>query len=187
MVIKVILYFVDDLLELIYQDRIITCSFKEAVFQGKIINREKFMEMFLQVLKKEKIKNKLFHNQVTIVKQDFYSGGDLFFFESIFEELGFIKINYIELKSLLDTDSTYIEINQSYMIIHLKEDIWIDLKFFSDIPFLIRYFKEKMIGDIVLFGKNKLIPSIQVSSFFIYYFDRYSHYIADVLLKQKGL
>jgi len=177
-----ILYFVDDMVEGVYKDKIFSYPFKNSVLKGEIINKDEFIQEFNKLVKKEKIKSKLFGNTITILKQPFYNEGYLFFLQNILEELGFIKINYMVMEELLD-DNTYIEVNKTYMVIHAEKSFYFDFDVFNDIPFLINYFKNYYKGNVVLFGKNKNIPNIRVRNIFLYYYEDYVNFVVDCLQK----
>lgn len=183
---SVIAYIVEDILYLIYKDRVIQNSLKDVIYQGFIIDKEKFMDSFLKIIKKEKIKNKLFGDTITILKNAFYSSSDIFFLDSIFNELGFIKVNYWDIHPFLSDDhATYIEINESYMIVYLDKDIYLDLKYFKDIPTILGCLKYYFKDYIILFGMNKNIPNIKLKNFDIYYLEEPKNYILKSLLKVK--
>ena len=69
------------------------------------------------MLKKEKIRNKLFGDNITFVDSGYFSVGDLFFIENIFLDMGFIKVDFLNIRELLpEAKATYIEINNSYLV-----------------------------------------------------------------------
>jgi len=151
-----------------------------------IIDKQKFMEEFITIIKKYKIKSKIFSNNITLVKNAFYNNRDLYYLESIFVELGFLKVNYVNINELLPNDSvTYIEINNSYIVIYLNKCVYLDLDIFKDIPKILNYFNDLYLDNIVLFGKNKNIPNIKLNDKLIYYLENYNSYITDSLLKVK--
>ena len=105
--------------------------------------------------------------------------------ESIFSDLGFIKIEFRKINDFFDREATYIEINKNYMIINLDKGLYLDLYYYKDIPRIIEYFKYFMAKDIILFGTNKNIPNIKIKGFNVYFMDNRDTYIADCLLKVK--
>ncbi len=183
---KIILFLVEDILNIIYNNKSIEVVLKDILYQGNIIDRAKFMEEFIKVLKKEKIKGKLFGDDVYIVLNSYYTVRDKYFLESVFLELGFLKVIWIPIKDVLpDEAAIYIEINNSYMVINLDKGLFIDLNYFKDIPKILMQFLDGDKSDIVLFGKNKNIPFIKLKNKNIYYFENYLHYITESLLKVK--
>lgn len=181
-----ILYFVDDILNIINNKKIISIKMKDIIYQGSILKRNLFIEEFNKTIKKEKIKSKLFGDKVKIVKNIFYNNRDLYYLESLFLELGFIKVEFIDVLEMLpDRDATFIEINKDYMIIYLEKCLFVDLNLINDIPRVLKYFKSEFKEDVILFGTNALISKIQVPELNIYYLENSDSYICDSLLKVK--
>lgn len=182
----IIVFIVDDKINIIHKDKVIVEKLSGVLSRGYVVNKEKFIETFLKILKKEKIKNKLFGDEITIVKNAYFTAGDLFFLETIFLEIGFIKVHFFDICELLpNEDATYIEINETYIVIYLTKGIYLSLDVFKDIPRIIEYFKNDFKENIILFGKNISIPKIKVNGLFLYYFDNYVDYISQSLLKVK--
>ena len=181
-----ILYFVDDVLNIINNNKLITIKMKDIIYQGNIIKRNLFIDEFNKAIKKEKIKSKLFGDKISIVKNGYYNNRDLYFLETLFLELGFIKVEFINIVDLLpDRDATFVEVNKDYMVMYFDKPLFIDLNIINDIPNVIKYFKDKSKSDIVLFGTNEFISGIKVFNFNIYYLENSSSYICDSLLKVK--
>lgn len=180
------IFFVDDLLNIIYKDKVFELKLKGTLEKGNVLKRTEFMEEFGKFLKKEKIKSKLFGDNIVIVKNAFYNNRDLYFLENIFLEMGFNKVIFLEIEKLLpDRKATFIEINNNYLILYLDKPILVDLEFIKDIPVVIKYFSTFFKNDIVLFGTNQYIPNIKISNLDIYYLENYNSYIKDSLLKVK--
>ncbi len=178
------LYFVDDVMYIFYKERVIDVRLSNIVSKGIIVDREKFIDEFTKILKKEKIKGKLFGDNIYVVKNVFYNVRDIFFLDSIFLELGFLKVIYLDIKKYISkNNTTYIEVNNSYMIIYVQDGIFLDLDYFKDLPRILDYFKNVYHGDLVLFGRNKNIPNIKLENKQIYYFENFSTYVVDGLLK----
>ena len=183
---NIVIYFVDDMLNIVYNNRVININLKNILNKGIIIHKQKFMEEFISILKREKIKGKLFGDTITIVKNNFYNDRDLFYLESIFTELGFLKVNFLDINELLPDDSaTYIEINNSYICIYLDKCVYLDLDLFKDIPKILDYFNDSYHENIILFGLNKNIPNINIKNKYVYYLQNYNNYITESLLKVK--
>ena len=181
--VKIIIYIRDNELIIIYKKKTIIKDFK-SIKKGYIIDKDLFINEFLNVLKKEKIKNKLFGDKIKIVKNIYFKEADLFFIEFIFNELGFLKITYIDIrKFLLDQTATYIEINKDYMVLYLKDGLYLNLSLFKDIPQIITYFKELIRKRIILFGSNKYIPQIKINNKDVYFIDTSKTFILDNLKK----
>lgn len=179
-----VVYIVNDILYIIYKNRVIKNILKDVICRGFIVDKEKFMDAFLKIVKKEKIKSNLFGDNITILKSAFYTVADIFFLETIFNELGFIKIKYLEMKDFFSDDkATYVEINDSYMVLYLDNAIYLDLNYFKDIPMIFWYFK-KYFGDyLILFGSNKNISKIKAKELDIYYVEQPEMFILTSLLK----
>lgn len=181
---KIIVFIVDDVINIVYKAKVINIRLKDVVNKGMIVNKAKFIEEFMKVMKKEKIKTKLFGDNIVVVKNSFYNYRDLFYLESIFNDLGFLQVEFLDIRELLkDKDVTFVEINNSYLVINLKEGIFLDLDYFKDVPKIIEYFKDAVSDVIILFGVNKNIPKFKVKNKEVYYYDNYVTYITDCLLK----
>lgn len=182
---EMILFFVDDILEIVYNGKVITRELKDAISHGMITNKEKFAFEFVEIMKKEKVKSKLFGGSVTVVKEPFYHPSYLFYLEHILEDIGFVKIHYINIEDLFSKNDVYVEVNNSYMVINIDSGIFIDLTVFKDIPKIIDLFSSLNGKNILLFGKNKNIPSIKLDNSQVYYLENYTNYISQSLLKAK--
>ena len=179
-----VVYFYDDIVTVLYHDKVISKKL-DSVKQGLVVDRIGFIENFLSILKKEKIKSKLFGDKIYIVQDVYFNYRDLFFLESMFIDMGFIKVLYLDIRELFREDYTYIGIFQDYMIFYLERPVWIDLYYFKDFPKLIDYFREYYQEYSVLFGSNENISKIKSQLVNIYYIDNAKNYIAQSLLKVK--
>ncbi len=181
-----IIYIVEDTLYCAYRGKLISVVLKSCILKGFIINKEVFMHEFSVMLKKEKIRNKLFGDNITFVDNGYFSVGDLFFIENIFLDMGFIKVDFLNIRELLpEAKATYIEINNSYLVLYLDKTLYLDLSYFNDIPKVLSLFKSYFDKDIALFGVNKCIPKVYINDVDIYYIENYKDYIAQSLLKVK--
>ena len=161
-----IIYLCDDELFIIDKKRIINNKLN-SICKGLIVNKEMFINEFLKIVKKEKIKLKLLNNSIKIVNNTYFHSSDLFYIENIFNELGFEKIEFLDIKELLSDDVTYLEINNTYL----------------DIPRILDYFAKILKNKIILFGQNKIIPLIKVNNKEVFYIDNYQKFIPESLLK----
>lgn len=181
-----IVYFVEDIIYFIYKDRVIENQLKNIICNGRIISKDLFMNAFLKIIKKEKIKGKIFGDKIVILKNSFYSNADLYFLESIFNELGYVKVEYLDMKDILpDESATYIEINNHYMVIYLESAIYLDLNYFKDIPKILDYLKPHFKNYVILFGFNNIIPEVRVKNLDVYYLENPQKFILNSLLKVK--
>lgn len=73
------LFFVDDFLNIVYKDRVIQNKLKDIISKGYIVDRSRFVEEFLKIIKKEKIKGKLFGDNINIVCNSYFSSSYIFF------------------------------------------------------------------------------------------------------------
>ena len=64
---ELIVYFCDDYIHIVNHHQIIHKKL-DSIQKGLVVDRTKFMESFLSILKKEKIKSKLFGDKIYIVK-----------------------------------------------------------------------------------------------------------------------
>lgn len=181
-----IVYIVESSFHCVYKNRIISVDLKNCIQKGYIVNKEVFMQEFNKMLKKEKIKTKLFGDNITFVNNGYFSIGDLFFLESIFNDLGFIKVDFLDIRDLFpDMNVIFVEVNESYIIIYLKDALYLDLTYFKDIPAILNSLKSFFDKDIAFFGLNKSIPNIHIKSVYSYYIENYKNYITQSLLKVK--
>jgi len=181
-----IIYIVEDALYCVNNGRLITVVLKNCIQKGFIINKDTFMQEFSKMIKKEKIKSKLFGDNITIVNNGYFSSGDLFFIESIFYDLGFIKVDFLDIKELLPSmDVIYIEVNNTYLVLYLNSILYLDMNYFNDIPKILNLFKSYLDKDIAFFGQNKCIPKIYINDVNTYYIENYKDYITQSLLKVK--
>lgn len=181
-----IVYIVENSFHCVYKNRIISVDLKNCIQKGYIVNKEVFMQEFNKMLKKEKIKTKLFGDNVTFVNAGYFSIGDLFFLESIFNDLGFIKVDFLDIRDLFpDMNVIFVEVNESYIIIYLNDILYLDLTYFKDIPAILKSLKSFFDKDIAFFGLNKSIPNIHIKDVCSYYIENYKDYITQSLLKVK--
>ena len=179
------IYIVDNNLALINKDKIVKREF-QSINKGYIENKEKFRDEYIRFLKEEKIKNRILNDKVEIVFNSYYRNSDKFYLESIFEDLGYLKIEFKELKDILDLDKAiYIEVNKNYMVINLDKGIYIDLDYFKDIPKILSIIDKINQKDIILFGSNKYISQIKLKDKMIYYIDKPESFLTESLLKAK--
>ncbi len=155
----------------------------KSINKGFIINKDMFINEFLKIIKKEKIKLKMLGNDIKIVKNSYFKEADIYYLENILNELGFLKIEYIDIKDFFKDEATYIEVNNTYMIINLDEGLYLDLDYYKDIPKILNYFNVLLNKNIVFFGLNKNIPFIKVMNKDVFYMDNYQNYIPESLLK----
>lgn len=182
-----IVYIQEDTLHFIYKCKLVSVKCSNCLQEGYIVNKEIFMQEFSKVIKRIKIKNKLFGDNITVINNGYFTVGDLFFIENIFSELGFIKIYFKSIRDLLDRDNvTYVEINNNYIVLYLDKVIYLSIKYFKDIPKILNFLKEFLNKNIVLFGLNKCIPEMSNKNVYIYYMENFKDYITQSLLKVEN-
>ncbi len=180
-----IVYIVDDGLNIIYKGKIIKDN-NAGIKKGYIINKEKFSNDFTQTIKKNKIRGKLFGDNIVVVKNSYFRVSDIKFIENIFLELGFIKVSFLDIKEIFPLkEALYVEFNKEYMVINLDEGIYLDLKYFKDVPKVLEILDEFIKGDIVFLGTNRCVNLVKVKNRRVYYFDNAASYVAESLLKVK--
>lgn len=178
---KITVYLVDNTLELIYQNKLNSYKLTNIINQGRIIDADKFKEEFTNILKKLKIKSGLFGDKITCIQESFYTHADIFYLNHIFEDLGFIKVEHLDIKNFFLQNYIYVEINQDYAVINLEDAIFINLQLLPDIMPILNILQIK--ENIILFGKNKVIPNLQNKDLNIYYLDNYVNFISDTIIK----
>ena len=181
---EMMVYFSDNTLFVLYQDRVIRKSM-DSIEKGQVIDAKGFMDSFLELLKKEKIRSKLFGDKIYVVKDVYYTVRDLFFWENLFTQLGFVKVLFFDILDLFKDKYTYIGVFKDYMVFYLDDPIVLSFNYFKDIPRMINYFKEYYHDYVLLFGSNDNIPNICSNLANLYYVDDYKNYIISSLLKVK--
>lgn len=181
---ELIVYFCDNVIRIIYNGKVIDKKL-DCVKWGRVVERTKFIDSFLEILKKEKIKSKLFGDKIYLVKDVYLQPSDLFYLESIFTDLGFVKVQFLDIKDYFNNDYTYVGVFQDYIVFYLDKPVVLDLYYFKDLPKLIEYFKNFYGKYVVLFGTNKNVSSVHSNSVNIYYIDDFYDYIVKSLLKVK--
>lgn len=179
-----VVYFYDDVLNILYNGRIIEKKLN-CINQGMVVNRTEFIENFGNILKKEKIRNKLFGDKIYVVKDVYFKESDLFYLESIFTDLGFLKVKFLNILDYFMEEYTYIGVFNNYIVFYLDKPVLLDLIYFKDFPKLIDYFIDYYQNCVILFGSNSNIPNISSNYVNIYYIDNYKNYIINSLLKVK--
>jgi len=183
---NIVVFIVDDFINVVYNNRVINKKLNNVIDRGFIVDKNSFIEEVIKLFKKEKIKTKLFGENIAIVKNSFYSVSDIAFITNIFNELGFLKVDYLDIKELFSSeDATFIEINNSYLVINLDKGLYFDLDYFKDIPRILDYFSLFIKEDLILFGTNKNIPKINVKNKKVYYYDNFENYVIKSLLRVK--
>ena len=179
-----IVYFCDNMIQIVYNGKVIEKKL-DSIYQGLVIDRTSFMENFLSILKKEKIRSKLFGDKIYVVQDVYFKASDLFFLESIFNDLGFVKVVFVDIKEFFNEEYTYIGIFNHYIVFYLEKPVFLDLFYFKDFSKLIEYFHEYYQPYVLLFGTNENISKIHSNLVNIYYIDQFQSYIAESLLKVK--
>lgn len=182
----IVVYFVDSNMHLFYKDSSYIETLKDIIVDGRVVSKSKFIDAFINILKKHRIKSKLFGDEIEIVKNAFYTECDMFFLEQIFLDLGFVKVHFLDIKEIIpDEEATIVEINQNYIIFYFEDTIELPLTYFKDIPKLFSILDPFLKQVVILFGTNKNIPKIVYNLKSLYYYENYSTYITDSLLKVK--
>ena len=122
----------------------------------------------------------MFSLKIEIVLNTYFRESDKYYIESIFNDLGFIKIVFRDIREFFIKDAIYIELNNTYMVINLDKGIYLDLDYFKDIPRILDGFN--IDKDILFFGVNKEIVNINLINKDIYYLQNKENYITDSLL-----
>lgn len=180
-----ILYIVEDTLHCVYKGNLISAKFS-SLEKGYIIDKDLFILEFNKLLKNKKVKTKIFGEDITFVNNGYFTIGELFFIENIFNELGFIKVEFLDIRELLPVmDVIFVEVNNNYMILYLKDILYVNLNYFKDIPMILNVLKSYFSKDIAFLGLNKCIPKMYIKNVNYYYIENYSTYITQSLLKVK--
>lgn len=179
---ELVVYFYDNVVSIVYKDRVIKQEL-DSISEGLVVNRTSFMESFVSIIKKEKIKSKLFGDKIYVVKDAYFRSSDLFYLESMFMEMGFIKVIFKNIEELFYEGYTYIGVFQDYVVFYLDKPAIFDLTYFKDLSKLLAYFKSYYQEYVVLFGTNPDIPKISSNLINLYYIDHYQDYITQSLLK----
>ena len=181
---ELVVYFYDNVVSIVDKDRVIKQEL-DSISEGLVVDRTSFMESFVSIIKKEKIKSKLFGDKIYIVEDAYFRSSDLFYLESMFMEMGFIKVIFKSIDELFSEEYTYIGIFKDYVVLYLDKPIVLDLAYFKDYAKLIQHFKDYYQKYVVLFGTNEDIPKISSNLVNVYYIDHYQDFITQSLLKVK--
>lgn len=181
---NLVIYFCDNIIYILYNGKIIEKKLK-SLKRGLVVNRTDFIENFENIIKKEKIKSSFFGDKIYVVKDVYFRESDLFYLENIFNDLGFVKVKFLNILDYFMEDYTYIGIFSNYIIFYLDKPVLLDLNYFKDFPKLIEYFEDYYNNYVILFGSNINIPNIHSNVINIYYIDNYKTYIPQSLLKVK--
>ena len=122
---KNILLLTDDYLYLKHNSIIIKNVIeKNIVKNGKIANVEKFLISFTKFIKKNKLNNSLFGDNIVVIINNTWTNSDIYVFKYLFSNLNYRKIEFVYDYSYynLKSNNAYLEIRDNYMIINYFND-----------------------------------------------------------------
>ena len=181
-----VIYIVDDEINIVDNSKVINKKLENIIDRGRIKNRLKFINEFINICKQAKIKNKLLGENIRIIKNSFYNESDLFYLENIFNELGYNKVIFKNIEDyFLNKEATYIEFNKQYLVINLREVIFWDGKYFDDLALIFRILAKDIKKQVIFFGNNKLIEKVKINGKNVYYMSDYQHYLVKRILEEN--
>ena len=178
---NLILKFTYDGIFIIYKNKISYYKLKNSVENHKVINKEIFIKSINELIEKLKINNKFFSENISIIVDSTYNHENIQLIISIFKELSFNKIEFINILDLINTNqqTLVIELNENnFKLYYLKSTYEGQIYFNKPISILDPYLKELInntkINNIYVYGDSihikKLINHIEkkyhVSSYY---------------------
>lgn len=164
------LYFTDDKLYLNYNDLIITKSIpKDIIKNSRINNTEKFIKVYNEMLKENKINLGLFGSSIKIIITSAYNKNDIKFIKNLFNSLNYSKVHIDSFfKSYnLTQDNAYLNCNNHYYILSYldeykeRKSIFIEHDMFQNINDFMKYVKSQIDDrDLYLVGDSDYMETI---------------------------
>lgn len=152
---------------LLVKNKIIIKENMHSVDNYKVINKEQFLAEYNQIEHQNKINSNFLTDNITIIIDDSYSPLELNTIYSIFKELYYNEIKYLDIKNILSLKPNEIFINLSPKIIKiytLKKTYIINIYFQEKLKILKKYLEKITKYDnqliIKIYGDNPNIEKI---------------------------
>ena len=189
--------YLDDYINLYNKDLnkiIVYKPYKNTLYNGRIINKEKFIKIYNKMLKEYNLSNKIFGSDIKVIINKFISNEDKSILNNVLMELNYKKIKYIkELEYLkIKKKDLYIIYNYNYFYLYYLDD-------YGNIKSLIYNYDKinnkliltiiKLLNkeDIYIYGKNyeELLNLIKNTKINYYYFYDSNNLIINKILNEK--
>src|SRR5574344_208527 len=128
----------------------------DSIQGGDIINRDSFINDFKQNIKKQSILTKT----IKILLNHPIKENDVLYYNSIFEELNYNKINLVPTSNYIEND-TLIPNGANNILFHNKSYIIIDKVYLMEVLSILKVTKLKIIS-------NKLLPTNRECKYYYY-------------------
>lgn len=178
-------------------DKIINIKpYKKTLYNGKIIDRKKFIKNFQKIKDEYKLNNFIFNEKITLIINSTYNKEDKIIFQEIMEELEYKNITFInELEFIkIDKKSIFINFNYSYFYLYyLNEFGNIKLKVYQNdlinkklLIHIIELINKK---QLIITGKNykELINILKKTNYKYFYYEKNDYLFIHLLLKNKNV
>lgn len=152
---------------LILKDKVVTNHQLPSVDNYKVINSQDFIRDLSLIFKNQNINRRLLTDNIQILIDSSYSIQDIHLLESIFKELSFNKIEFINWIDIPNTkeDSLLINISKNVKIYYKHKTYIVNIIYNKYTEILSQYLKilinRYSISNIKIFGDNKNIHSIR--------------------------
>lgn len=175
---------------------IIEKPYNNTLFNGKIINKDKFINKFVKIKEKYKINNNLFNENIIVIINSSFKDIDKLILKEILEELNYKKVKFVNEVDIIKLNKKSIFINYSisyfyiYNINHqgsisqnIYENNYVNKKLILNIIDILN--KE----DIIFTGKNyrELLNVLKTSNKNYYYYEENDNLLIKLFLKIKNV
>lgn len=165
---SIIIQILNKSIKIINNNKIIEYKIKSCI-NGKVTNRNSFLDTMKDIITQEKINSRLLTDDVNIIIDNTYTEIEIEIIKEIFKELSFHKISFINIKTLFqkEDDEILIQVDDKLIKIFLFDKIY-DIKiYFEEYYELLKIYLEKLtnkhsISKIKLFGTYNKINSLLV-------------------------
>ncbi len=171
---------------------IIFKPYKKTLWEGKIIDREKFMKIYLKLLESNHLKNNILASRISVIINPSYKEEDKKLLQSILEDLNYKKITFLEEINYLKIGNKciYCHFANTYFYFYYKDNLGkLKMKIYENDEINKELISEiiKLIGknNIFIYGKNyqELALICEKNDYEYYYFEDASNFIITQILK----
>ena len=183
-----IFYLVDDYLYLYLIKKKLFKEYKlnNYIFEGRIIKPKNFINILLDILKKEKVYKILSSLNTIIIYNPNLKYIDKKIIIDSFSECNFKDIKLVNTKQLLNKNKYYIEINNNSLIVYYNNRYtFIRFNDYININTLLKIIVKKINKDIIFVGINNNIKELVNMSINIYYLENSKTYYIDKIIEKK--
>ncbi len=165
--------------------------YQKTLKNGFIIDKDKFMQMFIKVLNENKINNNIMGGSITIITNGLTTS---FYKENlikVMEELNYKKIKIINEKTLINIDRNTLFINALYdsLIFYYLDELGKIKSIIYENDFVLKKILISIISNydkkkIIVVGKNteEVINLLDKTDYNYYYYENYFNYFIEKLI-----